>query len=221
MTGIIPRKIHVVWVGDEAKRPNSWIETWRVNHPDWEFRLWSNKDLADRHWRAQKQIDIYKNEGQWAGVADLMRYEILYEYGGVYVDADSECLRQLDDWLLQLGMFVAYESERHRPGLIANGFMGCPQGHPVLAKIIGQTSRMCRPTRRWSWQHLSKKNILPWKVTGPRLLTRIIEATKSQDVTILPSILFMPDHFMDKPGDDKRAATGYARHHWGSTHNSY
>lgn len=36
----IPSKLHMIWVGDEAKRPDSCIETWRQNHPAWEFRLW-------------------------------------------------------------------------------------------------------------------------------------------------------------------------------------
>jgi hypothetical protein len=26
---IIPKKLHMIWVGDEVKRPDSCIETWR------------------------------------------------------------------------------------------------------------------------------------------------------------------------------------------------
>lgn len=96
----IPQKIHVIWVGDESKRPDQWISIWRDNHPTWEFRLWGNAELERQSWRSKKQIEIFRNSGHWEGVADLMRYEILFEHGGVYVDADSTSVRPLDSWLL-------------------------------------------------------------------------------------------------------------------------
>jgi mannosyltransferase OCH1-like enzyme len=83
-----------------------------------------------------------------------MRYEILHDHGGVYVDADSTCVRPLDDWLRDMRMFAIWESEQHRPGLIANGFIGSAPQHPALAAIIHETTRTDKrrikpiPTRR-------------------------------------------------------------------------
>ena len=34
------------------------------------------------------------------GKADIIRWEILYEYGGVFVDADSICIEPIDDHLI-------------------------------------------------------------------------------------------------------------------------
>lgn len=216
-TPLIPKKLHMIWVGDETKCPHAWIETWRDQNPQWQFKLWGNRELDGRSWRAQRQIDIYRREQQWAGVVDLMRYEILHEEGDFYADADSECIRPLDDWLLSLSMFAVYESEKHKPGLVANGFIGAVSGHPALGDIIAQTSRMNSPTRRWSWRHMRKMNILPWKATGPRFFTRMIAPHVPQRVAILPSILFLPTHFLDVRQGVEYPAIGYARHHWGST----
>jgi hypothetical protein len=44
----IPRIIHVIWIGDERKRQDHNIATWRDNHPAWEFRLWGQR----RTWSA-------------------------------------------------------------------------------------------------------------------------------------------------------------------------
>jgi mannosyltransferase OCH1-like enzyme len=70
------------------------------------------------------------NMGEFAGVSDLMRYEILAAHGGV--DADSVCLEPLDD-LLHLNSFAVFENEQIYPDRIANGFLGANAGHPLFA----------------------------------------------------------------------------------------
>jgi mannosyltransferase OCH1-like enzyme len=96
----IPKKLHAVWVGDESKCPHQWLQTWRDKHPAWEFKLWGNAEYDSVPWRSKRQMDIFRACGEWNAVADLMRYEILCEHGGVYVDADSMSVRAFDDWLL-------------------------------------------------------------------------------------------------------------------------
>ena len=49
------------------------------------------------------------------GVADIMRYEILFNEGGIALDADSLCLRPLEDWVLEPAAFAAWEHEHIRP----------------------------------------------------------------------------------------------------------
>lgn len=122
--------------------PDHHIATWRANHPTWQFRLWGNADLDGCRWRARRQIEIFREGGYWEGVADLMRYEILHEQGGVYVDADSISVRPLGNWIMAQRMFAVWESEKHRPGLIANTFIGSVPEHPALGAIIQATSRM-------------------------------------------------------------------------------
>lgn len=45
---MIPRTFHFIWVGDESRRPDNCIDTWRAAHPDWQFRLWGNAELEAR-----------------------------------------------------------------------------------------------------------------------------------------------------------------------------
>jgi len=47
---MIPRTLHVIWVGDEAKRPDNSIATRRHHNPDWTVRVWGNDDLATYGW---------------------------------------------------------------------------------------------------------------------------------------------------------------------------
>src|SRR4029078_97320 len=36
----IPKKLHIIWVGDEAQCPSHCIQSWKDKHPDWEVRVW-------------------------------------------------------------------------------------------------------------------------------------------------------------------------------------
>jgi mannosyltransferase OCH1-like enzyme len=215
---LIPKKLHVIWVGDETKRPDAAIETWRRNHPDWQFRIWGNSELHDKPWKSRRQIDRFLASGHLEGVADLMRYEILFEHGGVYVDADSASLRPLDDWLLETPFFAVWESERHRPGLVANSFIGAIPGHPALAAIIKKTSRMNKRIWRRAWPNPFRwEEVPPWKSVGPLFFTRMILPYCPAQATILPSILFLPQHFHDEVA--RSGTLIYAEHHWGTTFN--
>ena len=57
------------------------------------------------------------NRQVWEGVADMMRWEILDQHGGFAVDADSICIRPLEDWLFEPRIFACWENEIARPGL--------------------------------------------------------------------------------------------------------
>jgi len=157
-----------------------------------------------------------------------MRYEILYEYGGIYVDADSASARPLDDWLLDTRMFAIWENENHRPGLVANGFIGSIPGHPALDAIIQKTSIMNeqvwrRNYKKISWKgmrpHIPYEPTEPWITVGPVLFTKTIMPFCPLDVTILPSILFLPKHYLDK--EERKTNWTYATHEWGNTFKTY
>ena len=126
----IPRIIHVIWVGDESRRPDNCISTWKQHNPDWTVKIWGNAELGSRGWINAKHMRTMSKR-ELNGVADMMRWEILYEEGGFLVDADSVCTRPLDDWLLEQEAFACWENELVRPGLIAAGYVGHGAGEPV------------------------------------------------------------------------------------------
>ncbi|CAF1355895.1 unnamed protein product [Rotaria sordida] len=58
---------------------------------------------------------------------DILRFEILYQYGGIYIDLDFEPLKNLELLLHGVQAFVAYESEY----FICNGILGAIPGHEL------------------------------------------------------------------------------------------
>ena len=85
---MIPRTLHVIWVGDESKRPDNCIATWRQHNPGWTVRVWGNAELGSYGWVNSRHMHAMAAR-ELNGVADLMRWEILYNEGGFVVTVGS------------------------------------------------------------------------------------------------------------------------------------
>lgn len=204
---LIPKVLHLTWVGDDSKRPNNCIQTWIDMNPGWTVKVWGNDDLRDQAWVNARHI-----KEMWArelnGVADLMRWEILYNEGGIVVDADSVCVRPLDDWLLEAEVIACWENEITRPRLIGCNMVGAVPGNAFMGQII---------------QDLCAKDTvideMAWKTVGPLCLTTAYFKHRYTGLTILPSHFFIPDHFSGVHYEGRGMV--YAKQEWASTHGSY
>ena len=128
----IPHIIHYCWFGKNEK-PKVVIEcinTWKKYFPDWEIKEWNedNYDLSG----IQYVYDAYKLK-KWAFVSDLVRLDILYRYGGIYLDIDVEFIRPLPSYFLEYKGFLGFEyTNTIAPGLI----FGVEKENPFVKKII-------------------------------------------------------------------------------------
>ncbi len=204
---MIPKLIHFIWVGDESKRPDNCIETWRTMNPDWDFLLWGNAELDGMEWVNHAHMRaMYGRELN--GVADMMRWELLHAHGGIVVDADSIALRPLDEALLQCEAFACWENEIVRPGLIAAGYFGSVAGNPFLKHIIDDIA--AEP---------SVIDEMAWQTVGPQRLTDSYRKYGYSRLRIYPSHYFIPRHFTGIAYDGPDPI--YAHQLWGSTRGAY
>lgn len=197
---MIPPVIHHVWVGDPMPdHLAAYVATWAEHHPKWGHRLWGEGDLD---WLTNQRLydEAEKHTpavGQFR--SDVARYEILHRHGGVYVDADFECLRPLDELLTGVRCFAAWETD----GVwVNNAIMGAEPGHPLFAELI----------RRLPSNVVRKRGRRPNHLSGPRFLTPVARAYR--DVTVFESALFYPYRWdeLDRAGEPFPDA--YAVHHW-------
>lgn len=93
----IPKKIHQIWIGS-APPPEllRLSETIKRCHPDWEYKLWRDADLAEFNLASYPPYFAAPN---WGEKADILRYCILNKYGGVYLDMDIICLKSIEPLL--------------------------------------------------------------------------------------------------------------------------
>lgn len=197
----IPKILHQIWLGPKP-RPQQWLDTWKTPHPDWQYNLWCESNIPPLH--NQKQFDTIQS---YAGKADILRAEILFHHGGIYLDADSECLKPLDAALLRYHFFASYENEKLRPGLIGNSAFGCEPNHPILGMWIDAIHRL---------DLIGTEQ--PWITVGPVLFTKVIRQYEAlfKKVAILPSHTFYPVHYTGETY--KGRGKVYATQHWQTTH---
>jgi hypothetical protein len=217
----IPRIIHQIWIGDKAPPPISIMNTWKEKNPSFIYILWNEEEFAKRKMEFICQSKIIKMK-EIAGKVDIMRWEILYKYGGVFIDADSICVEPLDEEMFLDGFgvdtdkgydgFAPFENESCRRGLISNAIMGFVPRHPLCRDIIiniltdPNTDANINTTRAWF-------------SVGPALFTRFLETGKYPTVFKYPSYIFSPHHFTGDKYRGHKKVFGY--HEWGSTKASY
>jgi GT2 family glycosyltransferase len=141
----------------------------------------------------------------------MMRIEILYKYGGIYVDADSICIEPLDSYFLSKRAFATFENENVRAGLVATGTIGFVSNYPL-----------CKDMIEWfqSDDAAEKMNSFKaWYSVGPGCLTRFLNTGKYTDFSVFPSHCFLPVHFTGLTYSGHKKV--YAYQEWGNTKQNY
>ncbi len=124
---MIPKIIHYFWFGGKTlpEKNRKYIEGWKEKCPDYEIREWNeyNYDVTKNIFMKQAW-----ESKRWAFAADYARLDIVYEYGGIYLDTDVEVLKNLDDLLYQEA-YLGFEGNLFiNTGL---GF-GARKNHPLI-----------------------------------------------------------------------------------------
>lgn len=217
----IPKKLHIIWIGDTSKCPDGAIATWRNAHPDWQFKLWGDAELKQTSWRNQTHLDTFVALSKWPAVADLMRYEILLREGGVYVDADSTCIRPLDDWMLASEFFACWEGPVQRGGLVNNAFIGTKPQNPFLRYVVEEIRQRPQLLTRWSWRRMRRVKMGAWRSVGPYFFTKCLLEYEGgyRNASILPFHMFSPNHY--RGAAYSGGGLIYADHNWSTTTKTY
>jgi mannosyltransferase OCH1-like enzyme len=182
----IPKTFHRIWLGQEPfpEEYVVWGETWQLHHPDWELVLWTDESLGELE---RKEVSDPGRVG--AERADILRYELLWRHGGVYIDTDLECRRPIDRLVRGLDFFAVWHNPlRHR---VNNAVIGSVAGHPIVERAM----REARPMPPGEYSKTG---------TGPVFFDRVVR--EFSGATLFESCSFYP-----RTSEERRRA--YAVHH--------
>jgi hypothetical protein len=142
----IPKIIHQIWIG--SKTIPKWINSFKSfakTHLGWKYKLWTDMEVSTFKMNFTAN---YKSEPTLNGKSDILRYELLYKFGGIYIDADSEWLgtRDLQELIINTGnsgVFAAYECQSCKLGL-ASGVIGSSVKNPIIYHTMKIADRKCQ-----------------------------------------------------------------------------
>lgn len=109
------------------------IDSCKALHPDWTHYLWQDENAAI--FVAQYYPALYphyKGYKQSIQRANTLRYALLDHFGGVYLDLDITCLRQLDDL-----RDVPFLTPGAYPAGVNNAFILSRPHHRFLQHLVG------------------------------------------------------------------------------------
>ena len=105
---MIPKIIHYCWFGgtEIPEADQKCMASWRKYCPDYTIMRWdeSNYDYT----KNQYMREAYEAK-KWGFVPDFARLDIVYTYGGIYLDTDVEIIRNIDDLLVN-SAYMGFES---------------------------------------------------------------------------------------------------------------
>lgn len=186
----IPAILHFIWLGSPLPHDAEIIiQTWIKCHPGWEIKIWTDESVKDVIWTNGYIKLAFEDARTWAEKADILRYEILYRFGGIYSDIDALCYRSFNDLicrditlftgLVENIFFLENEGELH----IANGLVGVVKEHPAI---------------KYCLEHLITEDEAPTETistrTGPALFARAcheeLHSTRADQILVLPCSYF-------------------------------
>lgn len=199
----IPNIIHQIWLGSPfpeefRKYQQSWIE----HHPQWRYILWTDDDVKQLKLVNQDLYDASLNYGE---KSDILRYELLYRYGGLYVDVDFECLKPFDDLLHCYDFFIGLQPLDTGFAQLGIGLIGTRPQYPLLKKMIEKIRE------NTTSQIIAR--------TGPVHATVVFcqnVAPHAHGIIAFPATYFYPCAYQQKgtPPTVWRRSESYAVHHW-------
>ena len=126
----IPKIIHYCWFGrgEMPKLMKKCIKSWKKFCPDYKVVLWNedNFDVNSTVWTKE----AYEAK-KYAFVTDYVRLKVLYENGGIYMDADVEVTKPLEKFLVHEA-FSGFESKTTAP----TGIIASVKGQPVIKRWL-------------------------------------------------------------------------------------
>lgn len=111
----IPQKIWQTYRTKELPRQAKEAQiSWLELNPGYEYHLWDDDDIENyiRTARDADTLEFFKSMPIGVMKADLWRYLIIADQGGVYSDIDTVCCLPVDYWIILLGSLFKLEAGR-------------------------------------------------------------------------------------------------------------
>ena len=204
---MIPKIIHYCWFGYNKKSRLilKCINSWKRLCPDYQIIEWNEEKFDVNCCLYTKEAYLQK---KWAYVSDYVRFYVLNQYGGVYLDTDVQLIKPIEQ-LIKKGKFLGFARE----DIVATGLIMATKANDWLCQEVLKTYE--KETFEWT----SPEEIV---AIGRRVTAILVghglkcngKLQEVCDYTIYPKYYFNPTDGDKYIKIDERA---YSVHHYAAT----
>jgi mannosyltransferase OCH1-like enzyme len=211
---MIPKKIHQIWLGKNAipKKFSEYRDKILNLHPGWEYFLWTD-ELKEKPYGNMdiSQFDInkvYYLSSNLGHRSDILRYQLMYTYGGIYLDTDMEIQKTLNDFLKLESFIVEGPPQKWKfPQTVENAVLGSEKNNLFFSFLLNQI-----PIHYGNGEDVVEK-------TGAHFISFALHRYKEvfgidPPITIIPRDLFYPYFWYEKEKKDLNFPNSYGIHRW-------
>ena len=179
----IPKQVHQIWFGDPKRLSKAGPHSWKEYSATlgYTYRLWTEADdeTVIEFMRPHNYLLMLemRSRREYRTASDILRIELLREFGGIYADCDMGAPQDSGQWVdfAQLAPMqgLVLTTEWHLRHIdtsaifVLNGLMlSCPH-HPVLDHLSASIH-----TNYESWTR--RKKVWDMYITGPFLMNKVL-----------------------------------------------
>ena len=187
----IPKILHFIWLGSSIPlSAQTCIDSWVQLHPNWIIKIWTDQDCLNFNWSHPHSKKVFEEAATFAEKSDILRLEILYQFGGIYSDTDVLCLKSFDSLVENsLTFFSAFElnylsSHYGRSFYVGTAVLGASKGSCLVKECLTQAKTSAE---------MPGVNLI--KRTGPGLVSMVCEhylKQSNENILILPCSFLYP-----------------------------
>lgn len=201
---MIPKILHQFWDGGEL--PAQYAEYclgWKDLHPGWKYRLWDTYSVCSvleiKNRTLMYNAARISPNATLQFISDVVRYELLYAFGGVWLDVDIKPQKPLDS-LCVVQAWITWE----QTGVwVNNAAMACQQAHPWVAEI---RDNLAENVKKFPASAANTHK------SGPQFITPITK--KHAAVEIYPQEYFFPYSWNQLDREDESFLESFGVHRW-------
>lgn len=169
--------------------------SWLEHHPDWAMVTWTSPEQL----QPLVNVDCLAYSRNLSQTSDILRYEILNRFGGVYLDTDFHCQKNIEPLLEEYEFVGAGE----KPDMLSAGLIAAIPRHPIVSDVLAALPGRIR------------SNLHQAKSTGPGLLTEAWKPYKDHErVEAYGPDLFYPYAWNEPHRRTEKFPDAYAVHYW-------
>ena len=181
----IPKVIHSFWFSGDQK-PEAYqrcIDSWQEKLSGYEIIEW-NMDNYD--WHKHPFVERAIELKAWAFASDFARLDVLYNFGGIYLDMDVEVVKPFDD-LLGNDAILSFGSNISIDLAVA----GSKKDNQVIGQLLKLYDNFDLPTKKEDYAKYFQPTVIRNELADIGIkMNGSLQVL--EDATVFPSCFFMP-----------------------------